>query len=57
MLPKMASIPSGKILLVSRAIPKELDVVFHFEKYLIPALDETDFYKVIQIYITSEKKH
>lgn len=57
MLPKLASISSGKILLVSRAIPKELENIgFHFEKYLIPPLDEEDFNKVIQNYIVSEKK-
>jgi tetratricopeptide (TPR) repeat protein len=57
-LPKLAAIPYGKILLVSRAIPKELDRIgFHFEKYLLPPLDEPDFNEVIQSYIALEKKN
>ena len=52
MLPKMASIPSGKILLVSRAVPKELENIgFSFFKYIIPSLNKQDFIKVIQNYI------
>jgi tetratricopeptide (TPR) repeat protein len=58
MLPKLAAIPYGKILLVSRAIPKELDRIgFQFEKYLLPPLDEPDFNEVIQRYIALEKKN
>jgi tetratricopeptide (TPR) repeat protein len=57
MLPKIAGIPSGKILLVSRAIPKELESIgFHFDKYFIPPLNETDFNTVIKNYIIIEKK-
>ena len=57
LLPKLASIPSGKILLVSRAVPKELENVgFHFEKYFIPALNEPNFNIVLKNYILDEKK-
>jgi|GEM_PF-6584041 len=57
MLPKMASVPSGKILLVSRAVPKELDNTgFSFLKYLIPPLNKTDFITVIQNYIDFKKE-
>ncbi len=57
MLPKLASIPSGKILLVSRAIPKELNRIdIPFEKYSIPPLNENDFTSFVINFIRFEQK-
>ncbi|MEW6194846.1 MAG: tetratricopeptide repeat protein [Bacteroidota bacterium] len=57
MLPKLASIPSGKILLVSRAIPKELNRIdIQFEKYSIPPLNENDFTTFVANFIRFEQK-
>lgn len=58
MLPKLASIPYGKILLVSRAIPKELNKVgFRYDRYLLPPLDESAFNKVLEDYVLWKEKN
>jgi hypothetical protein len=58
MLPKLASIPYGKILLVSRAIPKELNKIgFQYDRYLLPPLHESDFNKVIEDYVLWKEKN
>ena len=57
LVPHLTRIPSGKLLLVSRAIPKELHHVgFQFENREILPLDYGDFEKVMQNYIATEHK-
>jgi hypothetical protein len=57
LLPKLTTISSGKILLVSRIIPKELTQTgLHLNSYEIPPLGKEDFKTVIQNYIQSEGK-
>ncbi|PCJ84320.1 MAG: hypothetical protein COA57_09450 [Flavobacteriales bacterium] len=57
LLPKFTKISKGKILLISRIIPKELTQTgWHVNSYEIPPLDKEDFKTVIQNYIQSEGK-
>ncbi len=56
-LPKLVKIPKGKILIVSRVIPKELTRTgLHINTYEIPALQKEDFKIFIQNYIRGEAK-
>jgi hypothetical protein len=57
LLPKFARIPQGKILAISRIIPKEISQVgVSFDKYEIPPLDYEDFALVLQNYVAQDEK-
>ena len=57
-LPKLAKIPKGKILLVSRVIPKELTLTgMQINSYEISGLQKKDFIVFMQNYIQGEDKY